>query len=258
MKKTVALFSEEATDVVKGINLHSRMRNCLLMLLAISNASRMGCLTNMTINEVLEAQTRVRDNSHIILVSDHKTEGTYGPAELVITAQNYRYMLVYKNWFRCGQDNECHFFMNWGGAKMISNTLINALTRELLNAGINKKITCTQMRHLAVTIVSAVAPGQCPSLAGLMAHSTGEQQKTYNECKKLCRSTKASNLLFKLVTEQQIEPGDFEEARYEIPGYDLSRQKIPTVVTHQSGKVPNKAVETGMAYLVIYNFKDFK
>ena len=85
------------------------------------------------------------------------------------------------------------------------------------------------MKHLAVTLVSSVAPSQCPSLAGLMAHSESEQQSTYNESYyNLCRSAKASQLLFKLVTEQPIEDADLEEAPFEIPGYDLSRQRIMT------------------------------
>jgi len=75
-------------------------------------------------------------------------------------------------------------------------------------------MNCTKIRHLAVTMTSALLPDECGNLAQLMCHSVAEQQKTYNECLKSCMSVRASNILFKLLTEQDLSEADMEKAHY--------------------------------------------
>lgn len=115
---------------------HTAVRNYLVMRLATSNAHRTACISNMQICEFKNSKSQLDKN--IVLVYNHKTVKTYGPAEVVMDKQLHKYILYYiENYRPVSNNNEV--FVTWSGATMDSSVLLNAFATELGHVGLEKK-----------------------------------------------------------------------------------------------------------------------
>ena len=75
-------------------------------------------------------------------------------------------------------------------------------------------MTCTQVRHLAASIISTVLPEDAKKLARYMCHDSKTQQATYNDCLLSSEAVRMSNLVHKVMSEQEIVAEDLVPASY--------------------------------------------
>ena len=134
------ILSSERDVILATLNssTHNLLRNYLIMNLVFSNGHKTGCITNLTLAEIRDGKAHVKSGHHIIFVWDHKTRRTYGAADLVISPKIYHYIETYVDLCRPASESTA-VFLNWGGAKMDSGSVTNALSAELRHAGINKQ-----------------------------------------------------------------------------------------------------------------------
>ena len=77
------------------------------------------------------------------------------------------------------------------------------------------RLTCSSLRHLAVSVVSAALPREDrKALCELMDHSESVQQAVYNDCLKTNRKIRISNILHKMLTNKVVTKEDLEEEEY--------------------------------------------
>jgi len=115
---------------------HTRVRNHLLFRLAIANAQRTGCLTNMTLEQF--HNKRRRKDHFLVNVEDHKTNNSYGCAELIVSTELYQQLEKYVQCIRPSSSAD-QFFLNWSGRKMTAGDVAHALSTELGHAGVEKR-----------------------------------------------------------------------------------------------------------------------
>jgi len=72
-------------------------------------------------------------------------------------------------------------------------------------------MSCTQLRHLTVSIFSAAIPEERNDLASVMCHSGTMQEHTYNDAIKSSRAVRSSNIIQKILTNQELDANDFKE-----------------------------------------------
>ena len=196
---------------------HTSARNYLLFCLAMANCQRTGCLTNLTLDEFADGKTNTQRGNHIVRVANHKTAGKYGPATLVVSEELYMQMEAYVQHFRPAalstDSRPKDLFVNWGGSSMDSGSVTNALSTELGHAGVEKRLTCTAVRHLAVTLLSGLLPeDDLADLSSLMAHSRSMAEGTYNDAMKGARMARISTIARKVLTQQTVCTEDLSEA----------------------------------------------
>ena len=92
---------------------HTMIRNFIVFYLALTTGHRTGCITNMTVPEFKAGRNFVRQGDHIVLVYNHKTVKTHGPARVVISKQLYAYMDTYLNFCRPASESDA-LLLNWG------------------------------------------------------------------------------------------------------------------------------------------------
>ena len=196
---------------------HTLARNYLIFCLAMANCQRTGCLTNLTLQEFADGREQVRRGDHIVMVAHHKTSTKYGPATLVVRKELYSQIESYIKHFRPSaispDSHPKDLFVNWGGSSMDASSVIHALRTELGHAGVEKKLTCTAIRHLAVTLLSGLLPERdLKDLSGLMTHSRAVAEGTYNDAIKGARMARISNITRKVLTQQSLSANDLAEA----------------------------------------------
>jgi hypothetical protein len=76
------------------------------------------------------------------------------------------------------------------------------------------RLTTTKLRHLAVTIFSAILPEETRDLASLMTHSVATQQKKYNESQTTAKNVRVANLLSKILQGKVLTGDDFTPQDY--------------------------------------------
>lgn len=72
-------------------------------------------------------------------------------------------------------------------------------------------MTCNTIRHLTVSVMSAVMPEEKEDLAKYMCHSTSMQQSTYNDLVKSNKAVRSSVLVRKILTNEAITVEDLKE-----------------------------------------------
>ena len=73
------------------------------------------------------------------------------------------------------------------------------------------RLTCTEIRYLAVTVVSTVLPEERRDLAQLMLHHETVQQSTYNDANSTFKNIRIANILNKVMTKRRITEEDLAE-----------------------------------------------
>lgn len=115
---------------------HTIVRNYLIMRIATSNAHRTACISNLTVNEFEKAKSVNGD--YLVYVHQHKTAKTFGPAEVVLTSDVFRFVSLYKQSIRPTSSAQ-ELFISWSGQKMDSSGILNCFATELAHVGVEKK-----------------------------------------------------------------------------------------------------------------------
>ena len=87
----------------------------------------------------------------------------------------------------------------------------NALSRELRSVGVTKKLNCTKLRHLTVTLAYNVLENdkERKDLAHLLSHSLKIAEKAYNEKSSQCLMSK---IVAQLLTATSLSEEDLQKA----------------------------------------------
>ena len=96
--KTLADFQNLPSGTMPSQIEYTLVRDYLLTLLCINNASRSGALANMTLGEFRKSQEE--DGCFVIKVKKHKTLMTHGPAKLVLSSSLHQWMNIFISKFR--------------------------------------------------------------------------------------------------------------------------------------------------------------
>ena len=75
---------------------------------------------------------------NVIYVSEHKTSGSFGSADLIVEEEVFTYLERYRDELRPGGDCS-RLFLTWNATRMDPSGVINALSSELIKAGSEKK-----------------------------------------------------------------------------------------------------------------------
>ena len=162
------------------------IRNYILTYVVLDNASRVGCISNMTLQEYNGTEVQP-DGSYIITVKKHKTASTAGPAMLSITDIIMRHLKLFVERVRnqlpdIRTDNAAPVFASWGGNLMDTSLVCSAFNtfwKNCLNLDMERRITTTLCRKMTVTTVHQNAPDLRQDTANLMNHDLKTAQKEY-------------------------------------------------------------------------------
>ena len=94
-----------------------------------------------------------------MVVAQHKTSAKYGPATLVMSKLYAQMESYIKYFWPSAVSTETHpknLFINWGGSSMDPRSVMHALTTVLGHTGIEKRLTCNPIHHLAFTLLSGL------------------------------------------------------------------------------------------------------
>lgn len=216
---------------------HTTARDFLLMLLTVSNVSRAGPLVNMTKNDVKNATYDEEMNSYVISVSYHKTQRTYGAAQLVLDRDGFAYLVTYIYKIRScipGISGVDQVFITSKGRPINQSELANILSKEMIDAvGRENRTTCTIIRK---SVVSILLKGDLGSkneadLASLMKHSLRMQKQIYDVRNSNTNMARMSGLVLKMLFKQPLTQKDLER-----PGSIM--QKKRKIETETSSKKP--------------------
>lgn len=193
-----------------------RARNHLIMLLCVNNATRSGPIVNLKISEAQAATQNVHDGRHVINVIDHKTVSLYGAAQLSLKAYHFNLLTVYIEKIRPlipNFDKRKHdaltsnVFISWNGRTLNQSEISNIVSTEITAATKKtSRTSCTVMRKSVVTIIVGMKMGVSTNinLAKLMKHSPAMQTNTYDVGCSDSNMAKMSNLVWKVMTKQQV------------------------------------------------------
>ncbi|CAH3177590.1 unnamed protein product [Porites lobata] len=155
---------------------YTLIRDFLLVEISIDNANRAGALANMTVAEY-DRMTKERDE-FVVLVKNHKTVSTHGPARIVFSAKLKSWMDVFLREVRLkitasntGPDN-CVFITSTGEA-MVSSQINKAIKSVWKKAEVEGAPSSTLFRKSAVSSVHSCSESNEArgNLADLMAHN---------------------------------------------------------------------------------------
>ena len=188
---------------------YTLIRDFLLVEISIDNANRAGALANMTVAEY-DRMTKESDE-FVVLVKNHKTVSTHGPARIVFSAKLKSWMDVFLREVRLkitasntGPDN-CVFITSTGEA-MVSSQINKAIKSVWKKAEVEGAPSSTLFRKSAVSSVHSCSESNEArgNLADLMAHNVSTATRFYRLREKSKSSVKASQHL------RQVMRGDDE------------------------------------------------
>ena len=182
--KTLSLLS--VGNSIASRKCYCLVRDYLLTYIVLDNASRAGCISNMTLGEFNASEVQP-DASFIITVKNHKTAATAGPAMLSVTEIIMRHLRLFVAKVRnrlpgITINDKAPVFASWSG-KMMATSMISTQLNKFWKAGINtdmeRRITTTLLRKMAATTVHEHAPELRQSVADLMNHDIKTAKKEY-------------------------------------------------------------------------------
>ena len=132
---------------------------------------------------------------------------------MVVFQELYVQLQTYFAIFRPQSGQSREVFLNWSGAPMDSGSVIHALSTEISHAGVEKKLSYTAIRYLAVTLLYGVLPeSDLSDLSGLMTHSRAMAEGSYNDVMRGARMARIFTIAHKILTKQDLCPKDLEKA----------------------------------------------
>lgn len=189
--------------------LHTAARNHLIMLLVLSNATRAGPILNLRLKDVENARANVHNGCHVMNVMQHKTQVTYGAAQISLKQTDFAFLESYINNIRSkildlSADTE-DVFVSWKGRPLTQSDVANIITVELTCAvERDLRVSCTIMRKSIVSILLQMDLGvnNEQDLASLMKHSDTMQKRTYDVRVADQNMARMSNLVYKVMSGQ--------------------------------------------------------
>ena len=189
-----------AHSVVLSQSQYTLIRDFLLVEISIDNANRAGALANMKVGEYKRATKH--DEEYVVLVTDHKTLQTHGPARVVLSSRLHSWMDIFLAEVRSKVPGvtgslDKSLFLTWNGESMESSQINKAIKSVWKKAGMKGSPSSTLLRKSAVSTVhtnseSNEARG---NLADLMAHNVDTARKYYRLQEKSKSSVEASKHL---------------------------------------------------------------
>ena len=180
-----SVLSKATIMVVQTMQEFSTARDYVLMYLCLDNASRPGALANMTLSEFEGAV--LRDGSYRIMVLNHKTLETSGPACIVVRAELMKefhgYICLRNKLTGVGIRKADPVFIAWTGSKMSSSMVsaqINSFWgKSVGHSSLRPRISGALVRKSAVSKVYEENRDLSKDLAGLMCHSEETAKRVY-------------------------------------------------------------------------------
>jgi len=188
---------------------YTLIRDFLLVEISIDNANRAGALANMTVAEY-DRMTKESDE-FVVLVKNHKTVSTHGPARIVFSVKLKSWMDVFLREVRLkitasntGPDN-CVFITSTEEA-MVSSQINKAIKSVWKKAEVEGAPSSTLFRKSAVSSVHCCSESNEArrKLADLMAHNVSTATRFYRLQEKSKSPVKAAKHL------RQVMRGDDE------------------------------------------------
>ena len=102
-------------------------------------------------------------------------------------------------------------FVSCLATEVNSSSVSSIMTRELVRAGFKGRSNCTQVRKMVATIVNSIMSNERGNLAILMKHDLETQKKHYDLSQKDYNAARMSNIVGKLVAQQNVTKEDLEE-----------------------------------------------
>ena len=216
---------------------HTLARNYLIMLMVLSNASRAGPIINLKVGEVEAARDNVHEELHVINVLLHKTQKTYGAAQISLRREDFTNLWTYVTKIRpevVKSKAVDDVFVTWSGRPLNQSEVANIITSELMVAtGRDKRSSCTVMRKSIVSILLQLDLGARTEkdLASLMKHSQGMQRRTYDLRVADKNMARMSNLVFKVMSGQEITKEDVSTTKDVCDDEDVVSEPMDREVT---------------------------
>ena len=195
---------------------YTLLRDFVIVEISIDNGNRAGVLANMKMGEF----ERMKDEGgeRVILVKDHKTLATHGPARIVLSQKLAGWLKIFVTEVRSrisgtSNDND-NVFLSWNGEALASSQISKAMKSIWKKAEVSGTPTSTIIRKSAVTGVHSTTDSSAShsDLADLMAHNVSTAVHYYKLTEKSKSSVKASKQLRNVMRgENQQKEMDKEE-----------------------------------------------
>ena len=186
---------------------YTLVRDFLIVEISVDNAIRSGALANMTMGEFKKRSKEGEDN--VLLIKDHKTLESHGPARIVLSAKLDSWMTIFVREVRSQvtgvtNDDDSRVFLSWNAQSLASSQISKSMKSVWKKAKIDGDRSSTILRKSAVSKVHNVASSseEHNDLANLMAHDVATARKYYRLQEKAKSSVKASRKLRTVMREQ--------------------------------------------------------
>lgn len=190
---------------------YTLIRDFLLVEISIDNANRAGALSNMTVAEY--DRMAKESDEFVVLVKNHKTVSTHGPARIVFSPKLKSWMDVFLREVRLkftpsntGPD-KC-IFITSSGEPMVSSQSNKAIKSVWKKAEVEGAPSSTLFRKSAVSTVHSCSESNEArgNLADFMAHNVSTAMRFYRLQEKSKSSVKASKHLRQVMREEDESP----------------------------------------------------
>ena len=163
---------------------YTLVRDFLIVEISVDNAIRSGALANMTMGEFKKRRKEGEDN--VLLIKDHKTLESHGPARIVLSAKLDSWMTIFVREVRSQvtgvtNDDDSRVFLSWNAQSLASSQISKSMKSVWKKAKIDGDPSSTILRKSAVSKVHNVASSseEHNDLANLMAHDVATARNYY-------------------------------------------------------------------------------
>ena len=218
--KTLFAFLENHEKHISQTE-YCMIRDYLFFIIHFGNGHRSGVSANVLMSEVEKYEVK-DDGFYRIPVRNHKTFSSYGPANIVLSKQEFDWLLLFIKKARPFTQPKCNnVFLSWSGKQFtsgqVSDRLNNMWCREnIFQENPIKKLTCNHIRKSASTGIREKKIGGEQEAADLMAHSKKtadiiydirDKQKSAIEGSKMIRSVFGTeNFTYKSPSRTPMRP----------------------------------------------------
>ena len=129
---------------------YTLVRDFLIVEISVDNAIRSGALANMTVGEFKKRRKEGEDN--VLLIKDHKTLESHGPARIVLSAKLDSWMTIFVREVRSQvtgvtNDDDSRVFLSWNAQSQASDKEnIQEVFRDMIEK--NAPICKTRIKEL--------------------------------------------------------------------------------------------------------------
>lgn len=206
--ETFAFFRGFKSMTAVRPDLYAKHLSVLMLVVQLTNGKRAGVISDMTVDEVLQAKEQ--DGVYVCMVSSSKTYRIYGPSRVIFNAELYTVMqsLVTKVRFALGLGSTVpNAFVTFKGTPVANND-VSKFLREAWQAFSTKSISCNIIRKSLVSISREnplINRDQQTELAKHMDHSLETADRHYNIGMNIQTSVRAARLIVSLYRSEPDE-----------------------------------------------------